>query len=1046
MKNLFQIMFAVIFMAVWANVSAQSVNLVSPADISTGQSLTPTLNWSTAGFGGSEASEVFIYSDAGLTTLVHSSGSLGAVVTYVVPGSVLNYNTTYYWVVETDDGVNFVTATQFSFTTLLATPLLGAPANNYASFVTNPNFGWTMDDNKSNVKYELLVGTTPGLTSPANVNTTSAVNPILFLTSTGLSDGTKYYWTVNAKVDDAGAPNNGEEKLATEEKVFYTPINIQTVPINGVTGHTLEPTFSWTDLAWETGYELRISTNGGTQGAFDLGVIFTDLNIPANTTSVSYDENSEDELTPGNFPFPLDPNTTYYWQIYAKDGGAGIRTPIHHFTTYPEVTVSLWNPENATEVYLASVYFSYGINAATNGLKFKLQVKASLTEPTGTEWLTSDFSGVSTDLFQNVNLAGGTKYYWRVILLNSSDQVFGYSETRYFTTTGGAATPTPSWPVENGMVYTYTPTLYWYMNGFAYDLTYDYEVSDDTTGLADFSGINVSNMYYTLATPLNAGTTYYWRVRSVYKRGLPGEETSAYSFWSQGKFETNPAATSVEPNPSYPIDNLEVYTTAPTFYWWLGVSGTGLTYSLIYSTDNTFATHTRVGNIASTYYAVSGLTPGATYYWKVKSHSATDSSNYSTVASFSVVGGTVNSYPVASWPVPTGLDIPVVYTTTPELLWYLEGSSLGITGYVVRWKAGSNSSDWNSDYTGSATVAGAGNTFYTFGSPLTNGTTYYWAVAADGGTIWSEGSFTIFSSSGSGIPVLNYPINGEVVFSTTPTMSWYFNGSTSGIVGYELVYSYSDVFANGATTTQYVVGTSFTVTANLVQGATYWWKVRAHLGGANYSAFSTTEEFLVTPGSSAPIQPIVGGPHNVSILTNAPVISWVVPSGSGSGLTYELEYSNNPSFANSTVINNINTNHLSVSSLSGNTSYFWRVRSKNAGGNYSFHSNMGVFKVTEGATDVKETELVPERYSLSQNFPNPFNPTTVINYELPFSGNVSLRVYDVIGREVTTLVNETQQAGSYSVNFNASNLATGVYYYKISAGSFVSVKKMILVK
>jgi len=62
------------------------------------------------------------------------------------------------------------------------------------------------------------------------------------------------------------------------------------------------------------------------------------------------------------------------------------------------------------------------------------------------------------------------------------------------------------------------------------------------------------------------------------------------------------------------------------------------------------------------------------------------------------------------------------------------------------------------------------------------------------------------------------------------------------------------------------------------------------------------------------------------------------------------------------------------------------------------------------------------------------------------SGNVNLKIYDVLGKEVATLVNETQQAGSYTINFNGANLASGVYYYKISAGEFVSVKKMVLMK
>jgi subtilisin-like proprotein convertase family protein len=93
-----------------------------------------------------------------------------------------------------------------------------------------------------------------------------------------------------------------------------------------------------------------------------------------------------------------------------------------------------------------------------------------------------------------------------------------------------------------------------------------------------------------------------------------------------------------------------------------------------------------------------------------------------------------------------------------------------------------------------------------------------------------------------------------------------------------------------------------------------------------------------------------------------------------------------------------------------------------------------------------ETVTIPNYYSLSQNYPNPFNPVTKITYTLPKSGNVELKVYDILGREVATLVNEVKPAGIYDVNFNASNLASGIYFYRIKAGDFSSIKKMVLVK
>jgi hypothetical protein len=92
------------------------------------------------------------------------------------------------------------------------------------------------------------------------------------------------------------------------------------------------------------------------------------------------------------------------------------------------------------------------------------------------------------------------------------------------------------------------------------------------------------------------------------------------------------------------------------------------------------------------------------------------------------------------------------------------------------------------------------------------------------------------------------------------------------------------------------------------------------------------------------------------------------------------------------------------------------------------------------------TNGIPRVYSLAQNYPNPFNPSTKISFALPKAGNVELKIYDILGREVTTLVNEFRIAGNYTVDFNAANLASGVYFYRIKSGDFIDTKKMVLMK
>ncbi|MCP5062900.1 MAG: T9SS type A sorting domain-containing protein [Ignavibacteriae bacterium] len=101
----------------------------------------------------------------------------------------------------------------------------------------------------------------------------------------------------------------------------------------------------------------------------------------------------------------------------------------------------------------------------------------------------------------------------------------------------------------------------------------------------------------------------------------------------------------------------------------------------------------------------------------------------------------------------------------------------------------------------------------------------------------------------------------------------------------------------------------------------------------------------------------------------------------------------------------------------------------------------------------KDVKSLPTEFSLSQNYPNPFNPTTTIRYSIPVVGekysfitNVKLKVYDILGKEVATLINKQQKSGNHEVIFDATNLSSGVYYYQLKSGKFIETKKMIILK
>ena len=97
-------------------------------------------------------------------------------------------------------------------------------------------------------------------------------------------------------------------------------------------------------------------------------------------------------------------------------------------------------------------------------------------------------------------------------------------------------------------------------------------------------------------------------------------------------------------------------------------------------------------------------------------------------------------------------------------------------------------------------------------------------------------------------------------------------------------------------------------------------------------------------------------------------------------------------------------------------------------------------------SSVEQETTLPTKFSLEQNFPNPFNPSTKIKYSIPQSSYVAVKVYDVLGNEIETLVNEEKPAGTYEVTWFAENLPSGVYFYKMTGGNYSETKKMLLLK
>ncbi len=208
------------------------------------------------------------------------------------------------------------------------------------------------------------------------------------------------------------------------------------------------------------------------------------------------------------------------------------------------------------------------------------------------------------------------------------------------------------------------------------------------------------------------------------------------------------------------------------------------------------------------------------------------------------------------------------------------------------------------------------------------------------------------------------------------------------------------------------------------------------------------DEVDVFASNSAPQIPILVYPrNNDSLYTSVtPQLRWRL---SAAAFSYRLQVARDASFGillvDSTAIEPIT---VSLSRVLQDTSswYYWRVRSVKDADSSSW-STVWRFKPRRVPAAVRELPgHMPGAFVLSQNYPNPFNPTTKINFSIKVASFTTLKVYDIVGREVATLVNERLQRGSYETTFDGRGLASGVYLYRLQAGSFIETKKLLLLR
>jgi photosystem II stability/assembly factor-like uncharacterized protein len=216
----------------------------------------------------------------------------------------------------------------------------------------------------------------------------------------------------------------------------------------------------------------------------------------------------------------------------------------------------------------------------------------------------------------------------------------------------------------------------------------------------------------------------------------------------------------------------------------------------------------------------------------------------------------------------------------------------------------------------------------------------------------------------------------------------------------------------------------------------YYGKLRVGTNGR--SAYETELPFLQLPTAPILIEPV----NNAELSSDTVKFVWHKSYAEVTNYLFELDTTDQfsaPVFSDSTITDTT----LLYTSLSLNEKYWWRVKALNSIGWGNF-SEVRTFNTI--VTNLEDKNQLPIVFSLEQNYPNPFNPVTMIRYSVPERSNVSLKIFNPLGEEIEILIEESKETGTYEVVWNAEELPSGVYFYKIQAGDYVDTKKMVLLK
>lgn len=876
---------------------------------------------------------------------------------------------------------------------------------------------------------------------------------VVFLDSTatlqysnpGISTGILYFYRVSA-VDATGF--EGAKSYAAGAIAGSPPATpTLALPADGTTGAPVTITLSWGAASGAASYRLQVSTS-----PTFVSTVVDDSTLTSTSRQVGSLSNS----------------TVYYWRVSARNpvGGSSYSTS-RSFTTIvaaPGVP-QLTSPPDAAPGVPVNVTITWA--AATRATTYRLQFSTSQVFAT----VLLEDSTLTTTSKTIGPLSNNTTYYWHVCASNAGG-ISAYSSTRSFTTI--IQTPdivSLTSPSDGATNLPISVLLSWSSSARA--ATYRLQMSTNST----FTSVVIDDStltYVSYQTPdLSNGTTYYWR--------LNAKNAGGTSSWSPVRSFTTLIARPSAPSISSPVSGATSQSTNPTLSW--TSSSTATRYRLQVAANSSFFPPLLVDDttVISTSYPVSQLSYNTTYYWRVSASNNGGSSLYSSTASFTTIPA-----PAANVSINTTVSFPAKSRAGDFL-----GSDYRIVGLpgstsipIPSVLSGSQGKDWQAFYdNGSASnyfVQFDGSSRFEFGSGKA-----FWIVSKSSLTINRSVSSPSLSSSGNfeialqpGWNLIANPFASSIPwariqsYNNTTASIFTFNGSFASSTNFDPYVGYYYFNGSPGTVLSVLKIPYYSLFGNIVgpMGQTFeGWKVTMKLSSEKPQMETEGEVwFGVSVGAKQGMDEFdVRMPRGIGSINELffdrpawdadfPTFASDVRARVTGAEKWDFKVNVEPLKPARLVFGGIgaipSSDEIYLVDHANGRSANLRLDSA-----YEFVSPLGElqFSVLVGSKDAVLNQAalaLPAEYDLSQNFPNPFNPTTSLRLSLPARSGVHLAIFNVLGQEIRTLHSGELAPGIHWFTWDGKTerlaaAPSGIYYCRMQVeGRQGVVRKLVLVK